>query len=504
MDDGDDRERDDRERDDRERDKERPREPAEGVRIIGAEEAAEALERGDVAPRRAAGQPRFGDRPTSPPADGPRPALRFPLGSSSDASDIERPPVAPVDTSGESDLPHWTEPATGEVPAVLRGDDEDDAGDDAWGSFAGSPRWRDSASRYEDDVDDLASLGGDDTRVGALDESDRPRTEDWFSFADIEPRGGRSVFSDVDDDAIDELWAEPDEPEPVAVPRPAPRRTSQYRGPSHGAGGDRDIGQAVIVGVAFGAIALGLLSQGPAWAMLLVVPCLTLAAVEMFSALRQAGYQPVTLAGLAATVGLVIGAYHRGEAAIPVVVALTVVTCLLWYLFNAGGENPTLNIGATMLAVGWVGVLGSFAALLLAAPHGVGLLLGAAVGTVGYDVGGLFVGRNAGRQPLSNVSPNKTVEGLIGGCVVAFVVSLLYGTQVMPFDGLANGIKLGIVVAIAAPLGDLCESLIKRDLGVKDMGSLLPSHGGFLDRFDALLFVLPAVYYLARFSDFFA
>jgi phosphatidate cytidylyltransferase len=494
----------DRDSETRERDRERPHEPSEGVRIIGAEEAAEALERGDVAPRRAAGQPRFGDRPTSPPTDGPRPALRFPLGSASDPTDIERPPVAPVD-SGEPDLPHWTEPATGEVPAVLRGDDDEDAGDDAWGSFAGSPRWRDSASRHEDDVDDLSSLGGDDTRIGALDESDRPRTEDWFSFADIEPQGGRSVFSDVDDDALDEQWAEPEEPEPMAVPRPAPRRSSQHAGPSHGArGGDRDIRQAVIVGVAFGAIALGLFSQGPAWAMLLVVPCITLAAVEMFSALRQAGYQPVTLVGLAATVGLALGAYHRGEAAIPVVLVLTVVTCLLWYLFGAGGENPTLNIGATLLAVGWVGVLGSFAALLLAAPHGVGLLLGAAVGTVGYDVGGLFVGRNAGRQPLSTVSPNKTVEGLIGGCIVAFVVSLLYGTQVMPFDGLGNGIKLGIVIAIAAPLGDLCESLIKRDLGVKDMGSLLPGHGGFFDRFDALLFVLPSVYYLARASDFFA
>jgi phosphatidate cytidylyltransferase len=491
--------------DDRERDQERRREASEGVRIIGAEEAAEALERGDVAPRRAAGQPRFGDRPSPPPVDGPRPALRFPLGSASDPTDIERPPVARIET-GEHELPPWTDPPTGEVPEVLRPaeSNEDEVDAEAWASFAGSPRWRGESSRHDDDVvDDVVDLSdpGDDIRLGALDESERPRSEDWFSFADLEPPAGRSVFPDAD--ALDDLWPEIEaEPEPAPAPRPAPRHAQQSSTTRRSA--DRDIGQAVVVGVAFGALALGLLSQGPAWAMVVVLPCITLAAVEMFSALRQAGYQPVTLAGLAATVGLVLGAYHRGEAAIPVVLALTVVTCLLWYLFGAGGENPTLNISATLFAVCWVGVLGSFAALMLAAPHGVGLLLGAALGTVGYDVGALFVGRNAGRQPLSAASPTKTVEGLIGGCVVAFVLCLLFGTQVMPFDGLGNALKLGLVVVIAAPLGDLSESLIKRDLGIKDMGSLLPGHGGFFDRFDALLFVLPAVYYLARASDFFA
>jgi phosphatidate cytidylyltransferase len=74
---------------------------------------------------------------------------------------------------------------------------------------------------------------------------------------------------------------------------------------------------------------------------------------------------------------------------------------------------------------------------------------------------------------------------------------------VHPFDSIGEGITLGVLVALVAPLGDLSESLVKRDLGVKDMGSVLPGHGGLLDRFDALLFVLPAVWYLARVSDFF-
>ena len=106
--------------------------PSEGVRIIGAEEAAEALERGDVAQRRGDDQPRYGDRPTPPASDGPRPVLRFPLGSSSDPRDIERPPVSSPDPISEPvELPHWTEPPTGQVPQILPdvpGDEHDDAG----------------------------------------------------------------------------------------------------------------------------------------------------------------------------------------------------------------------------------------------------------------------------------------------------------------------------------------------------------------------------------------
>jgi phosphatidate cytidylyltransferase len=502
---------------DRDDTKERPRDVSEGVRIIGAEEAAEALERGDVARRRGDGVPRFGDRPESPAAEGPRPALRFPLGSSSDPTDIERPAVAPLPNE-PVDMPHWTEPATGEVPAALRSDDEEDL--DAWSSSVSSaPRWRDATTHEShDDFSDLADLGDDETRIGALDERDRPSEKDWFSFADLEPAQGRSVFAEADagiEPGVDaDEWTDlgPEvEPERAAVTRPAPRRrsTPQYA-PRRGAGGgragggERDMGQAIIVGVGFVVAALLLCSQGPAWAMVIVLPTIAVAAVELFSALRHAGYQPVTLAGLAAVIGLVLGAYHRGEAALPIVMVLTVVTCLLWYLFNAGGENPVLNIGATVLAVSWVGLFGSYAALLLRAPDGVGLFLGAIAGTVAYDVGGLFIGRNAGRQPLSPASPNKTVEGLVGGCVVAIIVSVVYASAVAPFDGIGDGIKLGLVIAIAAPLGDLCESLVKRDLGVKDMGSLLPGHGGFLDRFDATLFVLPAVWYLARLTDFFS
>ena len=145
-------------------------------------------------------------------------------------------------------------------------------------------------------------------------------------------------------------------------------------------------------------------------------------------------------------------------------------------------------------------MFGAFAALLADVPsEGISLLLLAIVGTVGHDVGAFFIGRAAGRTPLSALSPNKTVEGLLGGMVgsivAVFVFSVLLG--VGPFSA-GGALLLGIVIAVMAPLGDLSESLFKRDLGIKDMGTLLPQNGGVLDRFDGMLFVLPATYYVAR------
>ena len=120
--------------------------------------------------------------------------------------------------------------------------------------------------------------------------------------------------------------------------------------------------------------------------------------------------------------------------------------------------------------------------------------------TVGYDVGAFFVGRSLGTRPMSAASPNKTFEGLAAGWIASVLVSVVVLGHISPWDEIGFGEKalFGLIAALAATLGDLCESVLKRDLGVKDMGTLLPGHGGVLDRFDALLFVLPATYYAAR------
>lgn len=507
--------------------RDRPADP-EGVRIIGAEEAAEALERDDIARRRAPEEPRPGDRPGSPPPDAPEPVLRFPLSSSA----ADEP---------SAELPHWTEPPTGQQSALGGTIFDDDSGEEDWSGFSAAPRWRDERDEWSED-EDLRAFGGDDTRVGALD-TDRPDPDDFFTFDDLDaPPVGRSVFADevevAEADAIyDEDYAPVDYDEAgygdvgyvEAMPsgenpalasgprkivvgggRVTPGNPATPRPSRAGVGGDRDIGQAAIVGVGFLVVAAVLFFLGPATAALLVVGVVTFAAAELFTKLREVGYQPAALLGIVATAGMAIGTYHRGEAAIPVVLVLVLAFSMLWFLFGAGEGQATLNIGVTLLGVAWVGMFGSYGTALLGVQGGEGIgdagkgiLFGAILGTVAYDIGGYFVGRSAGRSSLSAASPNKTVEGLLGGCIAAITVCVIYGLLTEPFDSLGQGLMLGITVAVAAPLGDLCQSMVKRDLGVKDMGAVLPGHGGLLDRFDGLLFVLPAVYYVAKVSDFF-
>jgi phosphatidate cytidylyltransferase len=246
---------------------------------------------------------------------------------------------------------------------------------------------------------------------------------------------------------------------------------------------------------------------GSLTSLVLVLAIVTAAAAELFGALRRAGYRPATLVGLVATVGIGIGAYMKGEAAIPLVLSLVVVFTLLWYLVGVVRDRPTINVGITFVGFMWVGFLGSFAALLLDPRifpnrHGVALLLGAVVATVAYDIGSFLVGARFGRHHLApSISPNKTWEGLIGGTLASVLIGAVIVSQISPWST-ARGVALGLVVAVVAPLGDLCESLLKRDIGIKDIGWVLPGHGGVLDRVDALLFVVPATYYLVRLINF--
>lgn len=501
-----------------------PADPGEGVRIIGPDEAAEAMERGDVASRRGDDQLRFGDRPAAPPV-GPRPSLRFPLDASADPTRIERPPVqpAPDPVTGPVEMPHWTDPPTGEVPAVLIGDDspliEDGEDLDAWSSFATStPRWRDADDDWDDD-DFMEKLATDseEVRMGALGDSGSGGGDD-FGFDDLEARveERRADPSDADADAEDDwsasasgegdgdVWAEDEWAEepyddgayPAATPEPV-----AVGGAAPSGSGDRDMGMAVIVGGGLGVLALVLLFVLPTVMVGLVAAALALAAIEYFGVLRKVGWEAATPLGLAACTLLPFAVYWRGPVAYPLVGFLAVVAVLCWYLVGAGGPDPRVleGSGATLLGVGWIGGLGATAtAMLRVGDEGAQLLFVAILATVAYDVGGLFIGRAMGHRPLSTASPNKTLEGLLGGMGSALVVTLVC---VALFEmgietGAGAGIILGIGAAVSAPLGDLCQSLLKRDLGVKDMGTILPGHGGMLDRIDGMLFVVPALYWL--------
>jgi phosphatidate cytidylyltransferase len=198
-----------------------------------------------------------------------------------------------------------------------------------------------------------------------------------------------------------------------------------------------------------------------------------------------------------------VTAYAKGPSAIPLIVVLLTVGTMLWYLIGVEQGSPVEGMASTVFVFVWVGVLGSFSALLLAPSqfpdrHGVAFFAGAIIAAVLNDVGALIGGRFFGRHLLAPaVSPKKTWEGLVGGAILTIAGSVLITGHIHPWT-IPKAALLGVVVAVVGPVGDLCESLVKRDLSLKDMGSLLPGHGGMLDRFDALLFVLPATYYLVR------
>ncbi len=265
----------------------------------------------------------------------------------------------------------------------------------------------------------------------------------------------------------------------------------------------RNIPVAIAVGAGLAGIFFGLLKIGPAALMVFVVGALILAAAEFYKSVRSLGYRPATLIGLTAVAGLSIGAYTRGAETYPVVLGLAIVVGLCWFVFGFGGEHATANLAVTILGIMWVGVLGSFAALILSRPHGDAVLIGAVLATAAYDIGGYVIGSTTGQSKLApHLSPNKTYEGLLGGMLLAVIVSIVVLNNfpgVFPWtESMLDPLFLGISIAVMAPLGDLAQSMVKRDLGVKDMGSLLPGHGGIFDRFDALLFVLPTSYYVAE------
>lgn len=490
---------------------------AEGVRILGAEEAAAAVSAQQAGHEPALQEPLRFERRAAPEPPSASDEL-WPV-------DEDPNPSGGFEAAAPPNLPHWTEPPTGEVPAVLTGrfgESEDglfedgEADDDlsAWSALSSAPRWRDQHDAWDDSgFDDASVLADPEPPLGALDESrgayEFDDEEDFESFEDFED----------DEPAPIPLRPTPQPAQPTqSLPRvggmtarPRPPRPSRppvgasTRRPVAGAGAGRDMQSAVILGGALAAIALVLFKLGPEATMVLATVVVCFAAAELYDVLRRAGYQPATLVGLAGTLGIMIAAYAKGETALPLAVVLVLATSFLWYLVKVVHARPTVNVAATVMAFLWTGVLGSYAALILGIDKhghtGVAFLLGAVLATVASDVGAFFVGSRMGSRPLApEISPNKTVEGLIGGAVASVLVSVLvlkFIPGVFPWDG-GKAIWLGLVVAIVAPMGDLFESMIKRDLGIKDMGNLLPGHGGVLDRFDALLFVLPATYYLVR------
>jgi CDP-diglyceride synthetase len=452
------------------------------------------------------------------------------------AGDSMRDATGPV-VEEHPDLPHWNDAPTGQVPAVL----DHSTGEDP---AVAPPTWREEENDWEaqEEIFEPAMLSDDLPAVGALlsekEDVDVERAPWHFESDDtlvIPPEPGSEPEPEVEVEAVvvaEEFEFErelepadvtrvsggaasaaaasrltpPSPPEPkVRAPRTTRVAATSRTGNVNTAGTDgRDMRVAVGSGLLLGVAALICFSLGTVASMVIVTVVLLLAAAEAYAAFRRAQYHPATLLGLVACLSLVVETYNKGVAALPLVLVLVVAGSFVWYLAKVEpAADPVAGLTSTVFVFVWVGAFGSFAALLLDPTlfpdrHGIAFLLAAIIVTVADDVASLLVGSAMGRHQLApSISPNKSWEGLIGGAVAAILVSVIVIHFIHPWT-ISKALIYGVIVAVVAPIGDLSQSLLKRHLGIKDMGRILPGHGGVLDRVDGLLFVLPATYFAVK------
>jgi phosphatidate cytidylyltransferase len=289
--------------------------------------------------------------------------------------------------------------------------------------------------------------------------------------------------------------AEPAPIDPAEAGAGVPRR-------ERGARAGRNLPLAILTALLLAGVLIGsLVLSRPAFVAFLL-GIVTLALLELLTVLRARATRPARPVVLGVGALLVVGAYLEGPAALSFGLLAAILGAFGWYLVDRGRTEVTRNVAATVFAVVYVPFMAAHLSLVVdRADHYVGALIGYAVLVVVYDTAAYATGATIGRRPIApQVSPNKSWEGAIG----ATVACLLAGAFLLPLWEpwtLASGLVLAALTCVVAPLGDLSESMLKRDLAVKDMGSILPGHGGVLDRIDALLFMAPVLYYvLAAFN----
>ncbi|MGH8931104.1 MAG: phosphatidate cytidylyltransferase [Egibacteraceae bacterium] len=261
----------------------------------------------------------------------------------------------------------------------------------------------------------------------------------------------------------------------------------------------RNLPVAIAVGVALATLFLGTLAVGPYLFLTFVAAILVVAQMELDSAFRAHGSRPATPVAIGAGLVMLYGAYANGEPALVTGIVVLVLGGMVWTLLDSQRRSVAASLGATYLIGMWVPFLASFIGLLLRSGDGdqSGELLVMAVValTVANDIGAYAFGNRLGRHRMApGVSPKKTWEGLVGGLVTVLALAGFATSRVIPALGVWGAMALGVGIVVASTFGDLCESLVKRDLGVKDLGWVLPGHGGVMDRIDAMLFALPVAY----------
>jgi phosphatidate cytidylyltransferase len=258
-----------------------------------------------------------------------------------------------------------------------------------------------------------------------------------------------------------------------------------------------DTAARVLTAIPAIAFAILIVSQGGLVFALGVIALGVLAMLELYTMMERV--RPPNLAGFVTLVALVLTALYGTKQQVLLVLVLSVPLTFFVALLRPRREHISWAMAVVFLGIVWIGVAVAHAVFLREMHHGGGLVLDVLIGTFIGDTAAYFGGRAWGRRRLApRISPNKTLEGLVTGVIGGTLAFWLFAVAYQHewFKG-PDALLIGFVVALVGPVGDLFESAIKRDLEIKDTGSLLGAHGGVLDRLDAAVFAVPAAYYVA-------
>lgn len=264
--------------------------------------------------------------------------------------------------------------------------------------------------------------------------------------------------------------------------------------------GGRNLGAAIASGVLLAALFLGTLFWHP-FAFTLVIAMFVLAAgVEVGAVLRREAIPiavPPLLVGGAVTV---FGAYRSGHAGQAVGVFVLFLATVVWLMADPHRKDVVRTLTLTVLVGIWTGFLASFGVLLITRPSEAAIVTLGVIGAAIFgDIGGYAFGVRFGKRRIApSISPKKSLEGLLGGLVVSSLLAAIVLPAVGDLFSPWTAIVLAVSCVLAGLLGDLAESMIKRDLGVKDLGALIPGHGGLMDRVDGILMALPVGFFVVE------
>ena len=254
------------------------------------------------------------------------------------------------------------------------------------------------------------------------------------------------------------------------------------------------LGTRVVVGIVLGALAIVIIAHGGAWffGMMMLLGLVGLS--EFYRLMRR--YRPITLAGFVALALVIWAGWFRSPEAIAGAFAAGLLFAFALAAIPGPRQGVTVRIAVTLLGLFYLGMGFGHLELIRRLPDGLGLVLMVVFGTWAGDTVAYFTGRYFGATPMApRLSPKKTWEGFVGGFIGTVLMVVFIGLY-YPTVGEFHSLLLGLTIAIAGPIGDLFESLLKRDVEIKDAGRFFPGHGGLLDRFDGLLFAAVASYYL--------